>query len=57
LLAGGLARIFGAPAAVAIGGVTTIVVGLIFAFALPGLRGPAHELVVAQQEPASETPG
>lgn len=57
LLAGALARIAGAPTAVAIGGVTTIIVGLVFAWALPSFRGRAHELIVAQQGPAGETAG
>jgi hypothetical protein len=49
LLAGALAAPLGAPLTVAIGGGICIVGGLIFAARLPLLRGPARELIVAQQ--------
>jgi len=49
LMAGALAAPLGAPATVAIGGAVCIGGGLIFGLRLPRLRGPARELIVAQQ--------
>ena len=49
LIAGALAAPLGAPATVAIGGAICIVGGLVFGARLPTLRGPARELIVAQQ--------
>jgi MFS family permease len=49
LMAGALAAPLGAPVTVAIGGAACIVGGLVFARRLPRLRGPARELIVAQQ--------
>ena len=49
LIAGALAAPLGAPATVAIGGVICIAGGLLFGAGLPRLRGPARELIVAQQ--------
>lgn len=56
LLAGALAAPFGAPATVAIGGAVCIVGGLVFGARLPRLRGPARELIVAQQLSAGGPP-
>ena len=59
LMAGALAEPLGAPLTVAIGGIICIVGGAIFAANLPQLRGPARQLIVAQQmaagAPADET--
>ena len=49
LVAGALAAPLGAPATVAIGGSICAVGGVVFAAGLPRLRGPARELIVAQQ--------
>jgi MFS family permease len=49
LIAGALAAPLGAPATVAIGGVICTAGGLLFGAGLPRLRGPARELIVAQQ--------
>lgn len=49
LMAGALAAPLGAPVTVATGGAVCIVGGLLFAVRLPKLRGPARELIVAQQ--------
>jgi MFS family permease len=49
LLAGALAAPLGAPATVALGGAICIAGGLLFGAGLPHLRGPARELIVAQQ--------
>lgn len=58
LLAGSAAQRVGAPAAVAAGGVLTIIAAVIFALRLPNLRGEATRLIVAQQfaggDPAEE---
>jgi MFS family permease len=58
LLAGSAAQHVGAPAAVAAGGVLTIMAAVIFALRLPNLRGEATRLIVAQQyaggDPAEE---
>ena len=56
LMAGALAQPLGAPATVAIGGVACIVGGLTFGSRLPALRGPARELIVAQQMAAGGPP-
>ena len=59
LLAGSIAERAGAPAAVALGGAVSVVAAIIFAVRLPVLRGPARELILAQQaapgEPAQQT--
>jgi len=49
LVAGALAAPLGAPATVAIGGSICAVGGVVFGAGLPRLRGPARELIVAQQ--------
>lgn len=49
LVAGALAAPLGAPATVAIGGSICTVGGIVFGARLPRLRGPARELIVAQQ--------
>ena len=56
LMAGALADPLGAPATVAIGGAVCIAGGLIFGARLPSLRGPARELIVAQQVTAGGPP-
>jgi MFS family permease len=56
LIAGFLATRLGAPATVAAGGVVCIVGGLVFGAGLPQLRGPARELIVAQQMAAGGPP-
>ncbi len=59
LMAGALAEPLGAPLTVTIGGIICVVGGAIFAANLPQLRGPARQLIVAQQmaagAPADET--
>jgi MFS family permease len=59
LMAGALAEPLGAPLTVTIGGLICIIGGAIFAANLPQLRGPARQLIVAQQmaagAPADET--
>ena len=59
-LAGGtVADRVGAPVAVIVGGAITIVAAAVFSMRLPGLRGPAREMILAQQQaggdPAEET--
>jgi len=49
LVAGALAAPLGAPATVALGGAICTAGGLVFGAGLPRLRGPARELIVAQQ--------
>jgi MFS family permease len=49
LVAGALAAPLGAPATVAIGGSICAVGGVVFGVGLPRLRGPARELIIAQQ--------
>jgi MFS family permease len=49
LMAGVLAAPLGGPVTVAVGGAACIVGGFIFTVRLPKLRGPARELIVAQQ--------
>jgi len=56
LMAGALAAPLGAPATVAIGGTVCIAGGLIFGLRIPQLRGPARELIVAQQMSAGAPP-
>jgi MFS family permease len=56
LMAGALAQPLGAPTTVAIGGMACIVGGLTFGLRLPVLRGPARELIVAQQMAAGGPP-
>ena len=56
LIAGALAAPLGAPATVAIGGVVCIAGGLVFGARLPALRGPARELIIAQQPSAGGPP-
>jgi MFS family permease len=56
LMAGALAQPLGAPTTVAIGGVACILGGLTFGLRLPVLRGPARELIVAQQMAAGSPP-
>jgi len=54
--AGIAAAPLGAPVTIAIGGVVCIAGGLIFGAGLPSLRGPARELIVAQQLAAGAPP-
>jgi MFS family permease len=59
-LAGGMvADRVGAPVAVIVGGVITIAAAAVFSMRLPSLRGPAREMILAQQQaggnPADET--
>lgn len=56
LVSGALAGPLGAPTTVALGGVVCIGGGLIFGLRLPQLRGPARELIVAQQMAAGGPP-
>jgi MFS family permease len=56
LIAGALAHRIGAPRTVAAGGALTILGALAFALRLPALRGEAHQLIIAQQSGAGETP-
>jgi MFS family permease len=56
LMAGALAAPLGAPATVALGGIACIAGGVIFFVHLPTLRGPARELIVAQQLSAGAPP-
>jgi MFS family permease len=56
LIAGALAEPLGAPLTVTIGGIICIVGGAIFAANLPQLRGPARQLIVAQQMAAGAPP-
>jgi len=56
LMAGALAAPLGAPLTVAIGGGVCIVGGVVFGARLPVLRGPARELIVAQQLSAGAPP-
>jgi len=54
LLAGSIAERIGAPLTVAAGGALTILAAIVFATRLPVLRGPARELILAQQAAAGE---
>jgi MFS family permease len=56
LIAGALAAPLGAPATIALGGAVCVAGGLVFSAGLPLLRGPARELIVAQQL-AAGSPG
>ena len=56
LMAGFLATRLGASATVAAGGVVCIAGGLVFGAGLPQLRGPARDLIVAQQMAAGGPP-
>ncbi len=56
LMAGSLAGPLGAPATVALGGIACIAGGIVFFVHLPTLRGPARELIVAQQLSAGAPP-
>lgn len=56
LMAGMLAGPLGAPATVALGGAVCIIGGVVFGAHLPTLRGPARELIVAQQLSAGAPP-
>jgi hypothetical protein len=56
LMAGALAAPLGAPATVALGGAVCIAGGLVFGTRLPKLRGPARELIIAQQLAAGSPP-
>jgi MFS family permease len=50
LFAGGLAETVGAPATIAIGGAVCIAGALVFRSRLPGIRGEARRLILAQRE-------
>lgn len=54
LVAGSIAERVGAPAVVAAGGIATLLAAIVFAIRLPALRGPARELIVAQQAALGE---
>jgi len=56
LFAGATAERLGAPATVSIGGAACLIAGIIFASRLPALRGPARQLVVAQQFVGGDPP-
>jgi MFS family permease len=56
LMAGALAAPLGAPITVALGGAACIAGGIVFGARLPTLRGPARELIVAQQLSAGAPP-
>jgi len=56
LYAGAVATRLGAPMTVAIGGAVCIAGGVAFVTRLPALRGPARELIVAQQLEAGAPP-
>jgi hypothetical protein len=55
LLAGTLAGWLGATNTVAAGGVFCVAGGLLFLTRLPGFRGDARRLILAQQVPAPES--
>ncbi len=48
LVAGKMAQHIGAPSTVALGGLASLVGGVVFAVKWPAMRGPARELVAAQ---------
>ena len=50
LLAGTLAEVIGAPATIAAGGAVCITGALVFRARLPGIRGEARRLILAQEE-------
>jgi len=61
LVAGKMAQHIGAPSTVALGGITSLVGGVVFALKWPSMRAPARELVAAQgmmqpQPPPGVTP-
>ena len=56
VLAGALADRIGAPLTVGAGGVVCVLAAGVFATQLPGLRGPARELILAQQAESAEPP-
>lgn len=56
LLAGSVAERIGAPYTVAAGGVITVIAATIFGLRLPALRGPARELILAQQAGPADPP-
>jgi MFS family permease len=56
LVAGLMAAPLGAPATVALGGAACIIGGLLFGVRLPRLRGPARDLIIAQQMAAGSPP-
>jgi hypothetical protein len=56
LLAGALADRIGAPLTVTAGGVVCLMAAGVFAIQLPALRGPARELILAQQAETAEPP-
>jgi MFS family permease len=56
LMAGFLATRMGAQATVAVGGAVCIAGGVIFGAGLPQLRGPARDLIIAQQMAAGSPP-
>lgn len=56
LMAGSLAEPVGAPATVAVGGAVCLLGGLLFGARLPALRGPARQLIAAQQMAAGAPP-
>ena len=56
-LAGGtVADRVGAPVAVIVGGVITIAAAAVFSMRLPALRGPAREMILAQQAAGGDPP-
>ena len=61
LMAGSLAGPIGAPATVAVGGAVCVAGGIVFGSRLPSLRGPARQLLAAQEmsagAPADEATG
>lgn len=56
LMAGSLAGPLGAQATVALGGIVCVTAGIIFAFHLPSLRGPARQLIATQQVAVTAPP-
>jgi len=56
LIGGAIAARIGAPWTVAVGGVTSLAGGAIFARRLPGMRGVARQLILEQGMGAGEPP-
>jgi len=56
LIAGALAAPIGAPATVQFGGAMCVVGGVVFVARLPALRGPARQLIAAQEMSAGAPP-
>jgi MFS family permease len=56
LLAGAIANHLGAPKTVALGGLTCLIGGLVFATRWPTLRGEARQLILAQGMSSGEPP-